>query len=480
MAGSFASMVSGWFGGTKQTADLSKQTEQRPQEVDSTEGYPANADTLYGLYEGSIVGLQHASPLVDTPINVPVNLVSLPTPTILDDPKGLEALNKLLKDKSDEPPIITKTKCLLGTAWRWVRYDAKTDTLVWEVIPDNTIEAIGKNPVTNEIETIWTHERIKIATGNGQYEYFERKRKITKDRIEIKWLTRPKGNGYDDMSGVNVFGFMPIPFGHDCRENEWRGHSVLGRILRTLKAYHDVEQNRLTILADFKPKLNVQTDDPKAWQTNNGYTSLTQAITGFFRATLYLFKVGEVAPSITYLPNDATKPHTDALDGLLKKIIMGSGVPELFWGGLATGNHASTETQKDLAISYIHALQSEDNRAYEKLFNQSLSIIGFINGEIYKPVKMGWNQFDMTSADVKAKIFQTIASGINSLIGSAGATLEDVYYFLKKTYPDMPENDVETFISGLKKTAEHSAYARTDTMSQRDITEGTDDTDTVE
>jgi hypothetical protein len=460
--------IKGWFFRNHKEADASKKQPRRPAKRDATGGLVANSDVLNGLYYGSDPGLQFASPLAFTPISVPVSLVSIPTP-ITQDEKTKEALAKLIADHSDDFPIITRTKCLLGTAWRWVRYDSKQNRVVWESIPDDSITDMVLDPVSFDILEIHTHDQFKVTKGDGQYEFIERKRVITPKYVSVKWIQKGtnRTDTVKDVSMSNRFGFMPIPFAHDCGENEWRGHSTLARILRTLKASHDIEKNRCEILAMFKPKLIPVTKDIGAWLENNGYDTILNASADVFESQLYLMKEGE-ALNIQYLPSDATRPHTEAIDKLDRKSIIGSGIPELFWGGLATGNHASTDTQRDMAVQYINSLREEDNTPYERLFNQSLQIMGYVEMTQYSPVTMGWSRFDMASAETKARIFQMVASGVAQMMTSASGTLEDIYTFWKKFYPELPEQEYAQFLPGLNETAAFKAKANSDMLTLLD------------
>jgi hypothetical protein len=72
----------------------------------------------------------------------------------------------------------------------------------------------------------------------------------------------------------------------------------------------------------------------------------------------------------------------------------------------------------------------------------------------------------MLSEEVKARVFQTVAAGISSIVTSAGGTIDDILYFWKKFYPELPEEDLETFVPGINETAKHKAFSNTDAISQ--------------
>lgn len=459
------SFLSNFWSRSKRADALDKRTTPlRPYPVDMTGGLQANSETLNGLYYGSIDTLQFASPLVFTPINVPVSLVSIPTPTA-DDDVTKEAIKEIIDQMSDDFSIIERTKELHGTSWRWVRYDAKNMRLIWEAIPDDSITDIVVDPVTLEVKAIYTHEIFKITRSKNVQVYAERIRVITPDRVTVQWIQKG-GLVLEDQSFNNVFRFMPIPFSHDCAEGEIRGHSVLCRILRVLKTSHDVELQRNTILAEFNPKLVHEVTDVKAWMANNGIKDIGHLDSLTFSSRFFLNKKGDEGTTMLSLASDATKAHSEAIASLDKKAIMGSGVPELLWGGLATGNYASTDVQMDMAIAYINNLRGENMKAYETLFNQSLTIMAFINSRVYSPVKMAYSRLDMLSAEVRSKILLNTSSAIGSLVQSASGTKQMAVYFWKQFYPDMPDSDIEKYTAGIKEMAKHKAFSNTDAISQ--------------
>ena len=458
------------FGGAKKVNDMSKKPAQRPHPVDKTGGCPANAETLVGLRDGTIAGLQHASPLARPPIMIPTSLVGVPTP-IADDDATQERVNQLVAENIDVFPTNTKTKCTVGTSWIWPRYDAPSMKLVWELIPDETIESIGINPSTGEVLAIWTHEQISTATGNGKVEYSERKRYITKDRVDIKWVRKGTGEGFDERTYRNTFGSMPIPFPHGADAGQPRGRSVYGANLRTYKAFHDVMQNACEILAELQPKLNIQTDNIGDWLANNGFGSGTEAVTlandTMYNSRLYLSKTGE-SSQMVFLASDALKGHMDMLVFQRSQIIIGSDSPEIFWPSLAVGNMASTDIQKNTGVSYIKGLQDEDNSSYDLLFAKSMEILSFVENKRYGNVKTKWGKFSLVSQEAQATIFSGMANGLAALYNVAGITLDDAYYFLTSVYPDIPEKDAETFIVGLDATIKHKQKQTADIYSMAD------------
>ena len=460
-----------FFSGKKRVKELEKKQPTRPNPRDATGGLVANRELLEGFYYGSVVDMQGASPLAATPVNVPVSLVSTPTPVPIDenDKRTKEVITEILKEKSEEFPMLERTKLITGTAWRWVRFDAKTMDYVWESIPDDSITDILLDPVSFNIKSIFTHDQFKVTRDRNQIVYVERIREITPTYINVKWLTKSTGITEDDYSMRNPFGHMPIAFGHACGENEHRGHSVFGRNLRLYKVISDIEMQRAEILGKFNPKLMINgVDNIEQWCANNGFSDIMHIERTVFESKFYAAKQGE-SLDFKSLSSDATKAHTDALADLTKKVIMGGDVPEIFYGTLATGNEASVAAHKDIAIQFIRGLRKEDDNPYERLFNNTLDVLSYVNMEKYTAVVNKWGQFDMLSTEARAAVLLSVSSSIEKLIGSAGATPEMIVYFWKGFFPDMPDADIVKFMAGAKETAGLAALSKSDIMSQRDF-----------
>lgn len=445
--------------------DLTKRQPHRPAPMDKTGGMCADAETMLGIYYGTDPKTQFAAPLAFTPISVPVSLMGIPTPVSGDDATDA-VIKAMLAAKADDIPIIHRTSMLMGTSWRFPRYDARGMSLVWESIPDQTITDTETDIVSGEILAIYTHELFKCTKGENQIGYAERKRKITRQRIDITWVQKGGNIALTDASSVNPFGFLPIPFGSDCGEGEWRGHSRLGRILRLMKSTHEIELKRDQILAQFSPKLIQGVKNIEAWLANNGMTDLCTVDP--FADDFYVNIEGDESTHFEYLPADATTQHTAAINDNIKRQIIGSGIPELFWGPIATGNAASTDSQKNMAVAFVESLRNEMAKPWEQLINASLVIQGFVDMRKYKPVTIKWNLFDMVAPEIRAQILSSVAAGIGQIVNFASGTKEEMLYFWKMFFPDMP-GDIKEFTTGIIETAKHKALATADAATQLDM-----------
>ena len=448
-----------WFfpGRRSSEADASKLPfTRRPANIDASGGLQANADMLLGLYHGGYRGLEFASPLAFTPILKPVNMMGLPTP-YSEDEATQAALDEIVALMSDRMPQLHRASLLLGTGWRFPRWNAKEQRLVWEEIGDGTVTDILLDIATGRPRAILTHEQIKLVTGENVTSYVERKRRYEQGLVAIKWAgSRPAG--VEDATYVNLSGTLPIAFPHEVDEGQIRGHSALARILRDLKDYHDIDFRRSEVLAKFTPKQVQTSKDIGAWLKQNNITPGDFSTFDFAGNEFILNLEGAETTKFEFLSEGATKPYSEALANKFWKIVEGSGIPELFWGPLATGNHASTETQLQDAVSYVESLRTQWLKPYHALFAASLRLLEVARMQRFQPFKMRWNRLESLSAVSKSEIFLRFAQAVSSLSGAAMATKAQIYALWQANYPEIPVGEFEEWVAGTKDMAKFRQF----------------------
>jgi hypothetical protein len=239
--------------------DLTKTTiSTMPANTRRTGGL-ASVGLLKSIYTGAAQDFNLASGITYPAVAVPKQLVGVP---VIGEAEA-EMQTYLL----DEGPVITQTMLVTGTAWRWARWSDKLRRLVWEAIADEAVgsQGIETDPDTGEITAIRTDENIEFNGPNFRIRYARRKRAMTRELVTEEWT--------GDINRVtqyrNPFGFMPIPFGHDCWESDWRGQSVYSRIIRLIADNHDIRRNRDEILAQFKPKMIQTVTSIAEWIQHN-------------------------------------------------------------------------------------------------------------------------------------------------------------------------------------------------------------------
>ena len=435
--------------------DLSKQERiLGPQTRKMDGGLAANEKLLKGIYTGAAVEFALSAYLSGGMIDVPKNMTGIPgvIPDRGQDDRLIKELNTLIVD---EYPVLVSTMLNQGTSWRWARWSDKLHRLTWEAIPDSSIKSTIIDLDTGEIAEIWTDERIEYNKGETTTAYTTRKRHITRTMITEEW----KGDVNKTVQYKNPFGFMPIPFGHNCYEGDWRGNSVFGRVLRWMRANHDIAYKLIEILSEFTPKIIQGVKDVGSWKHNNtpkGADPSSFTIDPFAQK-MFVNQENEKTEFL-FLPGDATSQHIAALQDCERKIIKGSGIPELFFGALATGNYASTETDRLLALDYVRGIRRELTKGAQEIVNQSLTILAFMRFTQPPQVSIQWGNISLLSEAQKAQVMGAYAQAIVPLLGNGAISPEGAFYLTKELYPEFPAEDKDHFMAGLDETiTKHSS-----------------------
>ena len=446
--------------------DLSKQRyTMRPAPRRMDGGFATNAKLLKGIYTGSNQDFALSAYFSGGMVDVPKNLVGIPG-IIPDEGEDDFLIKELMPLVIDEYPVMVATMLIQGTAWRWARWSDKLGRLVWENIPDESITSLIVDLDTGEITELWCEEQIEYNKGENEIANTTRKRHITRDLITEEW----RGTVNKTIQYKNTFRFMPVPLGHNCYEGEWRGNSVYGRVLRWLKANHNIAYKRDEILSEFEPKIVQTVKDVKTWiQNNTKEIGIEEVQLDPFSRKLFVNQEGESTSYIS-LTSDATSQHTVAIKDNELKIIKGSGIPELFFGALATGNYASTETDRLLALEYVKGIRRELTKGTQEIVNQSLTILAFMRFSHAPRVSLQWGNVSLLSEMQKAQVMGSYASSIGSLLGNGAISKEGAFYFTKELYPEFPAEDPEHFMVGLDEMLiRHSSKVGQPLMDMGDI-----------
>jgi hypothetical protein len=374
-------------------------------------------------------------------------------PGIAPDEGAGEEGNALVKQLTtllvDEFPVILKTMLVTGTAWRFPRWSDSARRLQWETLPDDSVTQIIVDLDTQGITEIYTDEQIEHGKGAQNIQYTRRRRRFTREKITEEW----EGGVNKKTEYRNVFGILPIPFGHDCWEDEWRGTSVFSRSLRLIKSTHDILYKRDEILSEFTPKL-VQTitggeGAVGVWRKNNGLEGKGAEFDPY-GIDFILNQAGDTT-SFVSLPSDATAQHTAAAGENEKKIMIASGIPQLFFGVLSTGTQAANDVQARAAVEYVKAIQAETVKPLTELVSGSLRILAYMNFAKPTRVSIAYGAFDLMSAEQKSRIIGSYAGAMSALMGSGALTAEGALYFSRLLFSDFPARSKEDLIEGMKE-----------------------------
>lgn len=459
-----------WFRGKEETTNPTKQTQRRPQDIDKTESLSVNRALTAGLYHNSYPGLKLAGALAFTPIAVPLWFMGCPTPATDDD-----ATNEILKELVEQfYPVMKQINLQChrdGTIWVFPKFSAKKNTLIWELIQDDTVVDIVKDLETGEPVMIITDEEILLTIGENKTAIVQRKRFYTKDRIEVKWF-QGKGSIPEallDQSMRNVAGVLPIPFSNNADSDTIRGHSDYGRIISDLKDYHDIDLKQSGVLAKFEPKLALKVKNVDDWLINNGEQKGSLGTLDVKMRDI-LFLVGDEAAEYIF-PTNFYEAVEAALKRKYRKVVEGSGVPEILWGTKLEGNSASAAEQMANVVKFIEDKRDQKNTAYAALFSASLVLLNIARFESNQTqVKIEWNTLDALSDEIKAKIFNSFTQGLSFLISTAGATKAMILEIWNRFFPGIAPEKKEDFIKGLSDMAKFKQFLSAEYATVADMT----------
>jgi hypothetical protein len=458
----------------KERETPTKGLARRPGNRDMTGGLVANDDMLRGLYHGMHAGLQFASPLCFTPINLLVQMMGYPTPVATNnDPVTQAALDYLMLLMGEKITRTHRGALITGNAWRWPRFDSKELALAWEAIPDSNIPDILVDVASERPLALLTDEMIKLSTGENRIIMAQRKRRFEARTVDVKWYGQ-RPTGVLDSTGLNVSGMLPVNFANDADEGDLRGYSVFARVIRNLKDYHDISFRVSETLAKFRPKQVQTVAQPSTWLAENGLADDAAFASLDIADNDFVLNRKDETTAFEFLPEGATAALEKALERHFWTVVEGTGIPELFWGPLATGNHASTETQLEQAVGYANEKRKEFSPAWKQLIAGSLRVLSVARGENYSGFDMGWNRLEAVSASVKSEILLRFSQTAAALVGSGACTKKQLYTLWTLNFPESDPGKYEEFIDGIGEMAQHKQFLGLDYASGLEDLQGAD------
>ena len=454
-----------WFSffGRKEREEPTRSLPRRPGDRDMSSSFQSNEPMLRGLYHGNYPGLQFASPLCFTPVNLLVQFMGYPTPHS-DDPVTQDAINWLMMYFADRIPRVHRGALITGNAWRWPRFDSRELALAWEAIPDSTIPDILVDIASERATAILTDEMIKLSTGENKIIQVQRKRRFEPSMVDVKWYGQ-KPESVRDYTATNVAGMLPVNFPNEADEGELRGYSVFARIIRNLKDYHDLAYRVSETLAKFRPKQVQTVATPDTWRKENGLDDDSALASFDIADNDFILNRKDELTDFIFLSEGATTAIEKALERGFWTVVEGSGIPELFWGPLATGNHASTDTQLQQAVDYAAAKRKEFSSSWQALISGSLRVLAIARGENYKAFDMGWNRLEAVSPAMKSKIQLEFAQMMAALIGSASCTPHQAHKLWELNCPESEPGTYDDWLKGIGEMAQHKQFLGLDYFS---------------
>lgn len=460
------SNVFSWSKTKSETSNPTRMPARRPTQTDFTDALQCNKALTRGLYHNTYPGMKLAGSMCHTPIAVPVWLMGAPIPKVEKNPTVQEALDGIVKDNILNLYQIHKECHVDGTVWIFPFYSTEKMQVLWQFIQDDTITDIVKDIITGEIIKIITDEEITVSTGYNLTASIRRQRIFTRHKIEIKYLSGTTAIPIElkDKSQRNTFGIMPIPFANNKDSDETRGHSDYERILSDLKNYHDIDLKESQLLSKFNPKMVQFVSDRDQWLENNGYKTpgsndadLSDLDIGLVDL---IFDIYDREKTEFIFPSRAYEAYEAKLRSAFRKIVEGSGIPEILWGTKVEGNKASADIQMDLVVELVKDKRRQKDNSYQQLYEDSLKIemsANMLTGSDYE-ITIEWDNLDAISEETKSIIFKNFSDAISKLVTTAGITKEQTYKLWKELYPQVTEDKYEDFKKGLTEMSSHTQF----------------------
>lgn len=450
--------------GRRRDSNPTKQPRRVPNARDMTDSLTVNHELTYGLYHNQASGFKLAGALAFNPIAVPVWFMGLPVPESDDD-----ATQELLTEVTDQFSTIMQQMHIEchrdGTLWIWPFFSSVDGKLHWEIIPDGSITAIVRSIETGNVIKIISEEQLTVTVDDRTTAIVGRKRVFTRELVTETWIGQNIPGALKGGTKRNVSGELPIPFANNADATEVRGHSDYERIIYDLKDYHDIDLMQSTTLAKFNAKLIITMKNAKEWLANNGFGSIADVdVAG---SDMFLNTADEKAEML--FPTNAHEAYESALKRKFRKIVEGSGIPEICWGVKVEGNLASAEEQMGLLVQFVKDKRSQKVDSYKRLFAASVKLLGTSRMQVASDdIEVTWGALDELSAKTKAEVFKAFADGIGVLVNSAGMTKGQMYRLWDSLYPAITTEDEQGFIEELSGMAKHKQFKDADFDMARD------------
>ena len=456
-----------WYKSKENTSNPTKRQPRRPEVIDFTDSLQCNSALTKGLYHNSYPGMKLAGSMCYTPIAVPIWLMGIPVATSKDK-KIQKILDEITNKKTVNFYENHKQSHRDGTSWIFPFYSATEDKIIWEFIQDETISDIIRDLITGKVIKIITDEQITVSIGYNQTATVRRKRTFTQSKITIEYTgsTGIVPTELKDKTQRNTFGIMPIPFANNKDADETRGHSDYERVLSDLKNYHDIDLNESQMLAKFVVKMVQYISDRDKWLENNGYKTIgvdDADITNLDISTIDLiFNIMGSEDTKYIFPEGAYTAYEAKLRNIFRKIVEGSGIPEILWGTKVEGNKASADQQMDLVVKLVEDKRMQKTDQYKRLYEDSIRLelsASLQTVENYE-IKIEWNKLDAVSEETKSIILKNFAEAVNRLTSVAGITKQQVWELWKQLNPTVTEDKYKDFVKGLTEMASHYQFSQ--------------------
>jgi len=450
-----------------------RQSKRNPNSIDFTDSMQCNSALTFGLYHNQYTGMKLAGALAFAPIAVPVWFMGLPIPETAN-----EADQQLLRNITEQFSTFMEQLHVAchrdGTVWIWPFFSAIDGLLHWEMIPDASVVGIVHSVQTCNVIRIITNEELTVTLDDERTATANRRREFTREKVTETWTGQKLPENLTSGTMRNMSGELPIAFANNAEAMATRGHSEYERIIYDLKDYHDIDMMQSATLAKFNTKMISTVKNADEYLKNNGYADISEI--NVASSDFFMNVEGEKTELL--FPTNAYQAYESALKRKFRKIVEGSGIPEICWGIKVEGNLASAEAQMGLLVQFVKDKREQKTKPYQRLFAASMRLMGIVAMQpVSSDIVIKWGALDELSAKTKAEVFKAFAEGVAALINSAGVTKEQLYHLWDSLYPDTTRETMDEFIVGIGRMGKHKQWKDASYVEVMDDPTGFDDND---
>ncbi len=435
----------------------------QPKDVDFTDTIVANTELLWQLYENEAAGFKLGGFLNSGGIDIPINFCGIPSAVIENEDRQKE-ITEVLKPFGQTFQDIMRNTHICGTQWIYPRYDARNDKIVIDSYSDDSV-TIYRDPVYGDIEklVVSTQENYLNSTGNSVC--VTKKVEFTRSKITTTFENAQHVVGLKNRVNRNVIGILPINFTNRAKKGSFRGVSDYVRVMPYTKGYHKIMLSMLNQMTDFKAKLvqSIGEASADAWCKNQGFNDLKSWIAGADpKNAKFILNKGDQKTEYVF-PKGVSDDYLKTLEQLYYNMIIGWGIPELFWGLKQPGNHATAEEAMTTLINTVNTKRNQNEAKYLILIEKILwldSKSKFQNTA--DEIRITWGQLDSVSDVSRSEIFKNFCEGISKAFTAGIMTVEQAYKFWQKNYPDSVAMDYKEFETNLMKAIKFIQHKNAD------------------
>lgn len=436
-----------------------------------------------GIYHNTENNYKLSAGMVKPIINADVSFVG--EPVFYDDED--ERINLILEDinKNNAGFFQAAHKISLreGDCYVWAQWDDRERAVKWILLPDDKLEEIIRDPVTQKIvqyvfKWIVNYKDKQLVDKTMTVEIL-----IDSEVIVYKY-TGDVPTGYDNIAVPNILKKIPvIQLSNEKEDFENKGHSEITALEPYLKAYHDVIMMALQSQKNNSaPKLKIKTSSFQRFiDANFGVGTFAKIQSGSQPEGVNIKNLDLLLLNDTdeaeYMTVSSTTGSAEPLLAILFYLIVEtSETIEVVFGANLGTSLASVESQLPVYIKKVERKQKQFQKAWKDLLSITLQLMGVATIDNFDKadIRVEWPVVDFESAREKALTLQRQVSAYSNAVKGNLLSFEEVHEEVKSIFPGQ-EEDFEEHLDQISRTAILINKFAEDAMSQEIDVELTDE-----